>query len=83
MAHTELMESHVSEYGSMVSLQLGRATKVTGVSAVVSELVRDHDWTRDGAELLVELAETYGAFVLKNAYALSVAMNIEDGRLNI
>lgn len=39
------------------------------------------DWTANGAEAVVDLATSYGSFILRNALALSIALNIEDGRL--
>jgi hypothetical protein len=44
-------------------------------------LVRECDWTTSGASALVELATSYGAFMLRNALALAVALEIEDGDL--
>jgi len=41
------------------------------------------DWTADGAEAIVDLATNYGSFVLRNALALAIALNIEDGQLGI
>lgn len=40
-------------------------------------------WTPQGAEVLVTLTRQYGLFVLKNACALAVATNIEDGQLGL
>jgi hypothetical protein len=37
------------------------------------------DWTPDGGEALVKLATEYGAWFLRYAAALAVAMDIEDG----
>jgi hypothetical protein len=41
------------------------------------------EWTRQGAEALIELARNYGSFILKNALALAVVANIEDGELGL
>ncbi len=38
-------------------------------------------WTEDGAGSVADLARVYGAFVLRNALALTVAADIEDGEL--
>jgi len=37
------------------------------------------DWTQDGAEQVASLARNYGAFVLRNALALAISLEIEDG----
>lgn len=44
-------------------------------------LVADLDWTPPAAQHLVSLARQYGAFMLRNALALAVAANIDDGEL--
>ncbi len=41
------------------------------------------DWTKEGAETLAELVQNYGSFILKNALALAIATNIEDGKLGL
>jgi len=46
----------------------------------IAKMLRDnHDWTEEGAEELVRVAVKYGSFFLRNALALAVALNIEDG----
>jgi hypothetical protein len=44
-------------------------------------LVAEADWTERGAEAVVSLARNYGSFMLRNALALAIALDIEDGRL--
>lgn len=39
------------------------------------------DWTPDASEHLVALARNYGAFMLRNALAVAIALGIEDGDL--
>jgi len=46
-------------------------------------LQRECEWTQEGAYHLANLARKYGAFMLKNALALSVALQIEDGELGL
>ena len=41
------------------------------------------EWTRQGAEVLVKLAQNYGSFILKSAFVLAVVTNIEDGELGL
>lgn len=50
-----------------------------GQEDVAKALVRDHDWTPEGAKQLVELATKYGVFILRNALALAIALKLEDG----
>lgn len=44
-------------------------------------LIREGDWTPQAAEHLVTLANKYGSFMLRNALATSLALEIEDGDL--
>jgi hypothetical protein len=46
---------------------------------IVSALIRDADWTEQGASEVLRLARTYGTSILRNALALASAMRIEDG----
>ena len=39
------------------------------------------EWTPQAAEHLVQLATDYGSFMLRNALAIAVALNVEDGGL--
>jgi hypothetical protein len=50
---------------------------------VIGLLCKNGDWTTQGAEMLVYLVKQYGSFVLKNALALALAANIEDGELGL
>ena len=42
-------------------------------------LADDFDWTEEGAAAVVSLARDYGSFMLRNAAALALACNHEDG----
>lgn len=44
-------------------------------------LVDDAEWTPQAAEHLLRLAREYGSFMLRNALAISLALDIEDGEL--
>ena len=43
----------------------------------------DGGWTIGGAEHISNLARNYGIFVLRNALALAIALDIEDGDFNL
>ncbi len=82
MTEIELLESTVIEYRSLLaSAKVGRRKKVDG-SRLVQHLSREHDWTEEGADAIVTLANEYGAFMLRNALALAIALGKEDGDLN-
>ncbi len=44
-------------------------------------LMDEAEWTAEAAEQLVQLAKAYGSFMLRNALAISLALDIEDGEL--
>ncbi len=44
-------------------------------------LMDEAEWTAEAAEHLLRLATTYGSFMLRNALAISLALDIEDGEL--
>lgn len=50
---------------------------------IVAALVRDSDWTKQGAQEVLHLARTYGTSILRNALALASAMQIEDGEAGL
>jgi hypothetical protein len=50
---------------------------------LIDLLCSNGDWTTQGAETLVAIVKNYGNFILKNALALAVATNIEDGELGL
>lgn len=46
---------------------------------IAASLILDHEWTKEAALELVHLAKSKGAFLLRNALALAVSLDIEDG----
>jgi len=66
----------VDEYRALLrGLQPCRRESVEAV------LTREADWTPEAAQHLVRLACDYGSFVLRNATAVSLVLEIEDGKL--
>ena len=51
------------------------------VDILCDRLIAESEWTPRAAQHLARLARDYGTFMLRNALALAVAMEIEDGRL--
>jgi len=66
----------IGEY--RVLLGGSRRRRRESVEAVLS---KEADWTADAAQHLVQLAHDYGSFMLRNATAISIAPDIEDGEL--
>ena len=73
------VEMLVDEYESILS----------GLSIDENETELSHklrvecDWTEKGANAVVNLAKMYGSFVLRNALAVAIALDIEDGSIGI
>lgn len=65
----------LSEYGSIID-SVGEDGPD---EAVVAALVRQGDWTEEGAREVLQLARKYGTSILRNALALASAMQIDDG----
>jgi len=49
--------------------------------SVEAVLTKEADWTSGAAQHLVQLAGDYGSFMLRNAAAIAIALDIEDGEL--
>ncbi len=79
MTEGELLESAVSEYKIAIGRH-GRAEN-PDMNTLVRSLSSAHDWTDEGARAIVVLANRYGAFMLRNALALAIALKKEDGDL--
>jgi hypothetical protein len=81
MNQSALFESSVSEYRALVLPFKGSEADRLDADRVVRDLSRSLDWTEEGAQTIVLLATKYGAFMLRNALALAVALDKEDGDL--
>ena len=44
-------------------------------------MIRQAEWSPQAASHLLQLARVYGSFMLRNALAISLALEIEDGEL--
>ncbi|HIJ67703.1 MAG TPA: hypothetical protein HPP87_07840 [Planctomycetes bacterium] len=79
-----LLKNSVKEYEILVgeiSSNEGAEKNVDWFS-VEAKLQSEADWTINGARCLVQLVQDYGSFILRNALALALAANVEDGELN-
>jgi len=70
------LQSSITEYASTAS---AHRKDPEGLEHALST---EHEWTPQAAETLVRLANDYGAFMLRHALALAVALDVEDGDLN-
>jgi hypothetical protein len=69
----------LSEYKGIIASVGENATD----EAIIAALVRESEWTEEGAQAIVQLARQYGASILRNALALASAMQIEDGEVGL
>ena len=81
MDDIELLESAVSEYRNLSDSEKLKTNGELDTDRIVSILSKNHDWTHQGAQAIVCLANEYGAFMLRNALALAIVLGKEDGRL--
>ena len=81
MTEIELLDSTTREYRSLLASIEVEVTEKVGMDRLVGHLSKAHDWTQEGARVIVTLANEYGAFMLRNALALALALGKEDGDL--
>ncbi|MCA9138647.1 MAG: hypothetical protein KDB00_17870 [Planctomycetales bacterium] len=68
----------VDEYGALVP-----DINFPNWELIEAKLIDIHEWTPDAAHSLVMMAKQYGWFFLRNATALAIACEQEDGDLGI
>ena len=75
----------VAEYEALVEPEcVGKCSSRAADWASVIRVLRESGaWTKSGAEHLVDLVRQNGSFVLRNALALALAFDIEDGELGL
>lgn len=74
-----MTEVLLSEYQTIIASVGANASD----DAIIASLVRDADWTEQGAREVLQLARKYGTSILRNALALASAMQIEDGEAGL
>lgn len=79
MTEIELLGSAVHEYRSLLASSEVDGKEIVNMNPLVQRLSRANDWTEEGARVIVTLANEYGAFMLRNALALALALGKEDG----
>jgi hypothetical protein len=81
ISQSAMLQSAISEYDFTVNSTRRKATSRVDFEQLTRALCKDHDWTDSGARAIVTLANEYGAFMLRNALALAVVLDKEDGNL--
>lgn len=78
------LESLIGEYNNLLQ-QCAEKPKAAlaeeNLRLVADVLCRCGDWSEGGAEEITRLAKDYGAFMLRNALAIAVVLEREDGEL--
>lgn len=71
------------EYRTLIKEQTCKTscTSLVFASQIEDLLIDNGEWSPRAAEHLYKLATSYGSFMLCNALALSLALQIEDGKL--
>jgi hypothetical protein len=73
------VEMLVDEYKSIFA-----DLNIDGNEIKLNHILRvECDWTEKGADTVLNLAKTYGSFVLRNALAVAIALDIQDGSIGI
>jgi len=82
---TCLLENTVQEYQYLLN-----NTEIPGPCIshlhwddIRNKLQSEAGWTEEGAKHIANLARNYGSFILRNALALAITLNIEDGKLGL
>ena len=81
MTENQLVKSTIHEYRGLLASGKVDGKEVLDKNSLVQLLSGTHDWTEEGARVIVTLADEYGAFMLRNALALALALGKEDGDL--
>ena len=76
METLEDVGSLVGEYRALL-----QGTSDDPLGSLEDKLAREGEWSLLAASHLVYLAKQYGSFMLRNALAVSMALEIEDGEL--
>ena len=79
------MTGLVNEYRSLLhSVRSMRDAQGAVNSDALAEVLRSKaDWTQRGAEHIAALVRENGTFVLRNALAIAIALEVEDGSLGL
>ena len=83
MNESRSLELVISEYQSLGEIGAAKIAVESSEGRIVGELASSHQWTEEGAHQLFALAQKYGSFILRNALALAIVLDIEDGELGL
>lgn len=80
-----LLRNLIDEYAGIVADMKASTASDDGSEwdEVAKRLQIDAEWSKEGSQHVVDLVHGYGVFVLRNALALAIAADIQDGALNL
>jgi hypothetical protein len=79
-----VVDSLISEYSNLIGNVVPENIQSQSFrSNIIRKLKNSASWTSSGTNEILSLVDNYGAFMLRNALALAVALNKEDGDLNL
>jgi len=67
--------------GSLVEEYQVILENTDSLDSLEESLIREGDWSAQAATHLFKLAKLYGSFMLRNALAISLVLEVEDGEL--
>jgi hypothetical protein len=74
------LESTIAEYEGLMRTDGSDDLLQFSDDQIAKRLSDSFDWTNQGADAIVALANDYGIFMLRNALALAIVLGREDGR---
>jgi hypothetical protein len=75
------IESKLLEYEYVVGFCKAGSGDEINFERLEAYLIEHCEWTDEAAIELTRLVKRYGSFILKNAFALAIACDVEDGDL--
>jgi hypothetical protein len=80
MSEGKYVDSLIVDYETLLTQKLLKNSRGEyNESEILKELVVSADWSLFAAHEILRLVENYGAFMLRNALAISVVLGKEDG----
>jgi hypothetical protein len=80
MSESEYLNSLIDEYRALLASSLLRDVNCEyDESEILKNLTVSADWSLSGAQEILRLVKEYGTFMLRNALALAVVLDKEDG----
>ncbi len=82
---TYLFQNTVQEYQNLLNdvKVYGLGTRHLNWNNIINKLQTGAGWTEEGADHIAALARNCGSFILRNALAVAIALDIEDGKLGL